>query len=332
MYEHKNLFVVYAFSRIEQERHGTLKSKQRWDQCVNHLSAIFGPALRALYAARYFNKEVQETVNIMTKEVIRDLIDEVHELDINDDEKQAAVERLNTAQFIIGYPKEVLNLQKIKEFYKDLELDGTEGIVESFVTLNEYNGKINNNPKSNWKKLINTNYRDRIQYSTNDNIVCKLKWSLRCIESKLFILVISPARIQYPVYHPKRSRFFNTATLFQYIAYSMKEGIEMFLRNELKLQIRFITSVNLAYNNYVKWEKSGGKDLHLPGFFLTNRQMFWVVLAHKHYYKFHPHNSKYGNINHNDKFQDFHLRFKSQDIFREAFNCSELTQDEINKL
>ena len=146
----------------------------------------------------------------------------------------------------------------------------------------------------------------------------------------LYISDIPPASIQYPYYHPNRSRFFNTATLFQQSAESLIQSTKDYLQENWNIRRKSINSNNLAYNNYVNWEKSGGKDFQLPGFFLTNRQMFWVALAHKKYYKFHSHNNKDISRSH-FQFQYFHLSFKNIKHFRESFNCSNMTADE-NKM
>lgn len=109
-----------------------------------------------------------------TKEVVGDLIAEVKELNFNDDAKQDVLEKLNTIQYIIGYPEEILNLRKIEEFYGELELNGTEGIVETYLTIIKYTQMIQNNPKSNWKrKLIELALRYNIKYYTDENKLCE---------------------------------------------------------------------------------------------------------------------------------------------------------------
>ena len=131
----------------------------------------------------------------------------------------------------------------------------------------------------------------------------------------------------YPYYHPHRSRFFNTVTLYQETASYLLHYLEEYLLTKWNIEdAKIVDSLELAYKNYVSWEESGGKDLQLPGFFLTNRQMFWVALAHKQYFKFHSH-SKY-KTKFNSALQHFHLTYKNNDHFRDDFNCSELTEDE----
>ena len=131
----------------------------------------------------------------------------------------------------------------------------------------------------------------------------------------------------YPYYHPHRSRFFNTATLYLETAQTLLQGLDEYLLTKWNIEDAKIgDSLELAYKNYVNWEEPGGKDLQLPGFFLTNRQMFWVALAHKQYFKFHSHNKE--NTTFDSVLQHFHLMYKNNNHFRDDFNCSELTEDE----
>ncbi|CAO1378141.1 unnamed protein product [Diamesa hyperborea] len=308
----KELFEKEPFN-AENKRLGTIKSKQRWEQCVLYLYNNFGPALKALYAAKYYEKEVYESVKSLMKEAVKDLIGEINKLDIKDEAKLDVVERLNTARYIIGYPVEVLDLQIIDDFYKELELDETNGVVESFLKIERYNKKLKIYPES--KKQFHFLNDFTIKFGIDENII-----------------LIHQSMIMYPFYHPNRSRFFNTATLYQFTAESMNHLIRLYLQTKWDTQIKLIDTLELAYKNYVKWEESGGKELQLPGFFLTNRQMFWVALAHKKYHKFQTGISKITVKKFQHRHTHFHLQLKNQLSFRQAYNCTDLTEDEKNKL
>ena len=105
-------------------------------------------------------------------------------------------------------------------------------------------------------------------------------------------------------------------------------GINDHLLQTWNIPKQSINTKELAYENYVKWEESGGKELQLPGFFLTNRQMYWVALANKMYTKIHPHNKKYEKTFFECQLKHFHLVFKNQKSFREAYNCPNMTDIE----
>ena len=106
----------------------------------------------------------------------------------------------------------------------------------------------------------------------------------------------------------------------------MNEAVKKYLMTRWNTQFKHDNEYNLAYNNYVNWEKSGGKELQLPGFFLTNRQMFWIALIHTKFYKYDPEYIRYPIDLFKIKYM--HIIYKSFPNFRDAFNCSELTADE----
>ena len=143
---------------------------------MHHLTYHHGPALEALHALRYSNKEVQDSVKELAKEGVHDFIAEVNKLDIDDNTKHDIAAKLNTLKYVIGYPDLVLDLQKIEEYYDELELNGTEGLVETYLKTKRYNEKIRNNPDSNWKmKLTQMTDIKSITFITNDNILCEFK-------------------------------------------------------------------------------------------------------------------------------------------------------------
>lgn len=78
-----------------------------------------------------------------------------------------------------------------------------------------------------------------------------------------------------------------------------------------------------AYRSYLRWETNGGVDLQLPSFKLTNRQMFWVCLAHKLSHKYHRNVPKGADdylrlINDN-----LNIHMKLIPGFREAYQCDD---------
>lgn len=133
--------------------------------------------------------------------------------------------------------------------------------------------------------------------------------------------------IHYPFYHPNRSRFFNTATLFDDFVDIFQTGFSEQLKENWNLELPD-NDVDYAYENYVNWEKAGGKELHLPGFFLTNTQMFWLSVANRKYRKFHQHVVTDYNRRIHLRMKYFHLLFKTKPEFRKSYNCSEMTQQE----
>lgn len=89
----------------------------------------------------------------------------------------------------------------------------------------------------------------------------------------------------YPAFHPNRSRFFNMAFLYNGVLSALIHGLEKEFSYE-NLAV-FLPFLDMGDRSYVKWEGNGGVDLQLPGFKLTNRQMYWVCLVHITATKYH---------------------------------------------
>lgn len=173
-YYFKDQFIVYPFDKNVKELRSTKKAQQRWEQCVENLINFFGPAVHGLYKKKFFNKEVQDSVHNLTKDVIKDLITFYNKTVISDDAKQDVAHRLNTAKIHIGYPEEIFDLQKIEEFYEDLELDETDGVINTFIKIKDYYYKIDKNPETDWKRKLYDKYRQfDIKYDTDESLICE---------------------------------------------------------------------------------------------------------------------------------------------------------------
>lgn len=141
---------------------------------------------------------------------------------------------------------------------------------------------------------------------------------------------MSVVPVQYtltPYFVASRSRFFNVATLYTVIITALNEGLVDYLLKEIGGLFR-IWDVEIADRKYVEWEKNGGKELNLGAFKLTSRQMLWLSVAHV----FATQTQANANVSFLSTLQNkyLHVIFKNKKQFREAFQCSEMTQQELD--
>jgi hypothetical protein len=128
--------------------------------------------------------------------------------------------------------------------------------------------------------------------------------------------------LRYPFFHHDRPRFFNMATFFTLIIHVLYSGVNL-------SQINGEHVNQIAYENYVQWEESGGKELQIAANRLTNRQLFWVAVARFLSAKTHPKVPKIlDDARNKNKF--LHVLLKSNKGFQEAFEC-EMTTEEKEK-
>lgn len=125
----------------------------------------------------------------------------------------------------------------------------------------------------------------------------------------------------YPLFHPNRPRFFNMATFYTAALYGIYMDVTGRLtNNDLS---KFSSVEDMAYKSYVEWEENGGVDLQLPAFKLTNRQMFWLCVAHTTASKFHRKSLK-ASEGLQIVSEYLHIHLKQMPGFRQAFHCNEL--------
>lgn len=110
------------------------------------------------------------------------------------------------------------------------------------------------------------------------------------------------------------------ATLYREVVTATTAGLlDAYPSSDLRLINTDIEG--LADKSYVRWEASGGAELQMPSFKLTNRQMLWLSLEHRASYKSHK------------KLDDlFEYNFTLRPAFREAYHCGDITQTEILEL
>lgn len=128
----------------------------------------------------------------------------------------------------------------------------------------------------------------------------------------------------YPSFHPNRSRFFNSASFYRKIV----KILEQDLFGEALISERVISTTELAYRNYRKWDEKGGQEYKLPAFKLTNRQMFWLSVAHVSTEKYQRNVSPSFEIEKQVSSQYTHEIFKNNEGFREDFKCGDMTDHE----
>ena len=163
--KYKGLFIVYPIRYLVNAVFGTAKSDQRWEQCVQYLLETHHLAVEALYAEKYFDAKIQDSAKDFIKEAIIDL-----KLSIKGEDTEA----LNSIEYIVGYPEEIFDSSKIQEYYEELDLNGTEGLVETYLKLENFNQRILNDPAPSWRRKLNSvyNFKD-MTYFPDENIVCK---------------------------------------------------------------------------------------------------------------------------------------------------------------
>jgi hypothetical protein len=334
LYQNRFLFVLYNHDAWEQSQYGIKRSHQRWEQCSGGVFDYqMKPAYEFLNSRKYFDAKISEAAKSFAREAVEFAIKKIKKgQNRNETAKELIIERLKKTEIIAGIHEDLLKVEKVEEFYDELELKGDESYTKTYLDILKYNKKLELEPKESWKRNLNEkSFEFNVKYYAEENILCKkfLKTNFAAMKT-FFVSDIPFMWITYPWYHPERPRFFNTATLFPEVITSIYSGLSESYKNFADVFKPLGKSLQLAYENFVEWENSGGKDLQLGSNRLTNRQLYWVAFARTFYHKYHDEivpkdYEPYRRLQ--QKY--FHVWMKQNSGFQEAFNCSMTNSEEI---
>lgn len=150
--------------------------------------------------------------------------------------------------------------------------------------------------------------------------------------------------LNYPWFHPKRPMFFNVATLFTDVVECVSKSLKTFLAEVRKTTFTVLSKVqtfkflqqfniensslgleninDISYHFYKKWLTGGNEELILGAHRLTSLQLFWMSIARKFYVKFQTNVPQSFDSVGQLQNEYFHVFFKSNHGFQEAFNCN----------
>lgn len=131
--KYQKAFIVYSFTKQEENYYGTKRSYQRFEQCVQFIETNLRPAFDALLAEKLFDKSVQAAATEMAKEVAND-VKLVGELFLDEIYKT-----IETIKFSVMFSDDVTNVTKVGVSYKELKLNGSESMVEMYIEIDRFN-------------------------------------------------------------------------------------------------------------------------------------------------------------------------------------------------
>lgn len=131
-------------------------------------------ALDSLFAETYFDKEAQESAKTFAMDAVADVINAIGKTKISNVEaKKSVIDKLKNIEYIIMSPAEILNRTKIAEIYDELDLDGSESVLEMELGMREHFKKLETEKSASWKKkLIEIVQQRTPKYFTDRNILC----------------------------------------------------------------------------------------------------------------------------------------------------------------
>lgn len=104
------------------------------------MAVIFSlsPAVGALYVRKFFHNKTKQHAIEIVENIRSSFVDMLHKVTWMDEKtKQAAIEKAKALVSHIGYPKELTNNTKLEEYYKTLEMNEDEYLLNA-LRLNKF--------------------------------------------------------------------------------------------------------------------------------------------------------------------------------------------------
>lgn len=179
IYTKLDVFNVYPFTKKNSKLRGTKQEYQRFEVCIDTIEWFMQPALLALSAQKYFDKETRKAATALVKEAVADvtnLIKTTNELDEHEDVRKKLVEELKTMKLSIMYPNEIIDQMKIEEMYEEMQVDGSEPLIEIRVSMVKNYFKLLVESDSSWMKRVERFVKEvLVKYFEDDNTLGKMK-------------------------------------------------------------------------------------------------------------------------------------------------------------
>lgn len=122
---------------------GQQSEEPRWKECIDLVTANFQIATAASYVRKYFNQDSKavalEMVNLI-KEEFEQILKKVSWMD--EKTRAAALVKVKTMVTHIGYPDELMDDQKLIDYYKKVTVD-EDKLLESILSIQVLDNDLN---------------------------------------------------------------------------------------------------------------------------------------------------------------------------------------------
>jgi predicted metalloendopeptidase len=126
------------FNRVNN---GKKSYELRWKECIDHVVTYLPAATSALYVRNYFKKDSRDSAWQIVEALKDEFENTLNRTEWMDDEtKQAALEKAKNMKMHIGYPDELSDDMKITKYYEGLKID-ENNFFESIVNISLFDAK-----------------------------------------------------------------------------------------------------------------------------------------------------------------------------------------------
>ncbi|XP_077302517.1 M13 family metallopeptidase neprilysin 2 isoform X2 [Arctopsyche grandis] len=292
---------------------GKTERESRWKECVDTAGNSLALAVGALYVKKYFDENAKKNALEMVNDIRSEFLNILEDVDWMDDKtKKSAVDKAGSMATHIAYPQELLENEKLTEFYSELEIS-PDTYLESVLNLTlfgtGYSFKQLRKPvnKTDWIR----HGRPAIVNAFYSSIENSIQFPAGILQGVFFSSqrprYMNYGAIGFVIGHEITHGFDDQGRQFdkdgnlvdwweaqtkhrylekaqciidQYSNYSVKDvGLNLNGINTQGENIADNGGIKVAYLAYLKWAKRNGGEQKLPGLNYTPQQLFWISAA-----------------------------------------------------
>ncbi|NP_001036959.1 neutral endopeptidase 24.11 [Bombyx mori] len=293
---------------------GKTERESRWKECADTTSASMSIAVGALYIRKYFNENSKANALEMVNDIRQQFRKTLTKVDWMDDmTRQEALEKADAMASHIAYPSEMLDNNRLTEFYSGLEMS-SEHLMESVLNLTLFTteylfGKLREPVnKTDWV----THGRPAIVNAFYSSIENSIQFPAGILQGAFFSAkrpaYMNYGAIGFVIGHEITHGFDDQGRQFdkngnlvdwwqemtkekyldkakciidQYSNYTVKEvGLKLNGVNTQGENIADNGGIKEAYYAYQAWTHRHGEEARLPGLEkYSPRQLFWLSAA-----------------------------------------------------
>ncbi|XP_062561587.1 neprilysin-2 isoform X3 [Armigeres subalbatus] len=293
---------------------GKQEQEPRWKECVDITSGSLPISVGALYIRKYFKEDSKRAALDMVDGIKSVFVDILKKVDWMDEiTRKSALDKVDSMVTHIGYPDELMDDNKIADYYKDLKFKPEDNYLNTILYMNQFG------TTKAFKKL-------RQAVNKTDWITHSRPAVVNAFYSSIENSIQFPAGIlQGQFFSYDRPKYMNYGAIGFVIGHEITHGFDdqgrQFDKNgnlvdwwqsdtkkaylekarciieqygnytepNVKLNLNGINTqgeniadnggIKEAYYAYKKWTEKHGPESRLPGLDLTPEQMFWLSAA-----------------------------------------------------